>query len=79
METIITIRNNKPAYKALILLARELEKSDKDSISIVEKKKNKNIRLIVPVEKSDDLSIHFEQLTDFPSIEELRKKAWPKS
>jgi hypothetical protein len=79
METIITIKNNKPAYKALILLARELEKNDKDSISIIEKKNNENIKLIEPIETPSDLTTHFEQLTDFPSIGELRKKAWPKN
>jgi hypothetical protein len=79
VETIITIRKNKPAYKALILLARELEKSDKNSISIVEKKKNKGINLIAPVEKPDNIAHYFEQLIDYPSIEEVRNKAWPKN
>ncbi len=36
METIIRIKKNKPAFKALILLAKELEKSDYTSISISE-------------------------------------------
>lgn len=79
METIITIRNNKPKYKALILLARELEKSDKNSISIVEKKKSKGINLIAPVEKPGNIAHYFEHLIDYPPIEEVRKTAWPKS
>lgn len=36
METIIRIKKNKPAFKALILLAKELEKNDHASISISE-------------------------------------------
>jgi hypothetical protein len=36
METTITIKKNKPAYKALILIAKELEKNDHTSISISE-------------------------------------------
>ncbi|KAF0237334.1 MAG: hypothetical protein FD181_1900 [Prolixibacteraceae bacterium] len=34
METVITIKKNKPACKALILLAKELEKKDNKSISV---------------------------------------------
>jgi hypothetical protein len=43
METIIRIKKNKPAFKALILLAKELEKNEPTSISISEgiKKKGK--------------------------------------
>ena len=41
METIITIKKNKPAFNALILLAKELEKNDHASISISEVNKKK--------------------------------------
>ena len=41
METIITIKKNKPAYRALILLAKEFEKNDNTSISIKEENKQK--------------------------------------
>ena len=41
METIITIKKNKPAYRALILLAKEFEKNDNISISIKEENKQK--------------------------------------
>jgi hypothetical protein len=36
METIIRIKENKPACKVLILLARELRKNDESSIVINE-------------------------------------------
>ena len=79
METIITIKKNKPAFKALILLAKELQKIDKTSISIIEGKKNKSkFDLIFPGNEQGDVFKLFDQLTDFPSIEELRKVAWPK-
>jgi hypothetical protein len=79
METIITIKKNKPAYRALILLAKELEKNDNTSISIKEEdKKRKNLNLILPTKKSNNSFNCFEQLSDFPSLSDLRKKAWPK-
>jgi len=79
METIITIKKNKPAYRALILLAKELEKNDNSSISITEEdKKKKNLNLILPTKKSDNPFSFFEQLSDFPSLGDLRKQAWPK-
>jgi len=79
METIIRIKKNKPAFKALILLAKELEKNDHTAISISEgiKKKGK-IDLIVPTGNPNDPFLLFDQLTDFPSMDELRKQAWPK-
>lgn len=79
METIIRIKNNKPAFKALILLAKELEKSDHASISISEViKKKQKFDLIEPICPMDDLSFFFNQLSDFPSLDELRKQAWPR-
>ena len=79
METIITIKKNKPAFKALILLAKELKKNDKTSISIKEEtSKKKNLDLILPKKKTNDSFTHFEQLSDFPSLSDIRKKAWPK-
>ena len=80
METIIRIKKNKPAFKALILLVKELEKNDHASISIseVDKKKLK-IELITPTSNISDPYQLFDQLSDFPSLEELRKQAWPKS
>ncbi|MGD9931293.1 MAG: hypothetical protein AB7U05_14830 [Mangrovibacterium sp.] len=79
METIIRIKKNKPAFKALILLAKELEKSDHSAISISEVGiSKKTVEVVEPTEKADDLSACFNQLADFPALEELRKQAWPK-
>jgi hypothetical protein len=79
METIIRIKKNKPAFKALILLAKELEKNDHTSISIseVDKKKQK-FDLITPINNTNDPFVFFDQLSDFPILDELRKHAWPK-
>jgi len=80
METIIRIKKNKPAYKALILLAKELEKNDHASISISEvNKKKQKIDLIIPTSNIPDPSALFNELSDFPSLDELREQAWPKS
>lgn len=79
METIIRIRKNKPAFKALILLAKELEKNDHTSISINEvKSKKQNFELIAPKSITNDLSVFFDQLSDFPTLDELRKQVGPK-
>ena len=79
METVITIKKNKPAYRALILLAKELEKNDNASISIKKEEKNKKyLNLILPTKKSTNLFDCFEQLSEFPSLSDLRMKAWPK-
>ena len=79
METVITIKKNKPAFKALILLARELEKNDHQAISIKERaKKHKEFELIVPVKECFDQTSYFSKLSDFPMLDELRKVAWPK-
>jgi hypothetical protein len=79
METIITIKKNKPAYKALILLAKELEKNDNTFISIKEVvQKKKNFEIIAPLKNAGDAFSFFEQLSDFPTIDELREKAWLK-
>jgi len=78
METIIRIKKNKPAYKALILLAKELEKNDHASISISEvNKKKQKFDLITPTSNIPDPSSLFDQLSDFSSLDELRKQAWP--
>lgn len=78
METIIRIKKNKPAFKALILLAKELEKNDHASISINELiKKKQKFDLITPTAFADP-SVFFDQLSDFPTLDELRKQAWPK-
>lgn len=77
MKTIITIKKKKPAYKALILLAKALEKEDNTSISVNEIKKE-SVDLILPVNKTADPFIYFDLLTDFPPFDELRQKAWPK-
>ncbi len=79
METIIRIKKNKPAFKALILLAKELEKSDQGAISISEVSSRKQkLEVIEPVNRNEDLSDSFNQLIDFPPFEELRKQTWPK-
>ena len=79
METIIRIKKNKPAFNALILLAKELEKNDHASISISEvNKKKQKFELIVPTSNQSDPFVLFDQLTDFPTLDELRKQAWPK-
>ncbi len=79
METIIKIKKNKPAFKALILLAKELEKNDRTSISVSEQynKKQKSDAMILPC-RTNDPTIFFDQLEDFPDIDQLRKEAWPK-
>lgn len=79
METIITIRKNKPAFKALILLAKELEKNDHQAISIRERvKEYRKLELIDPVTEGLNQASYFEQLSDFPTLDELREIAWPK-
>ncbi len=78
METIITIRKNKPAYRALIALARELKKNDEASISIIEgRTKGKGYELLKPSKNHDNPFSLLSQLTDFPSIDEIRGLAWP--
>jgi hypothetical protein len=81
METIITIKKNKPAFKALILLAKELEKND-TSISVFEisetKKTENEMLLISPKSKIKDISFLYDQFSNFPTLKQLRKKAWPK-
>ncbi len=79
METIIRIKKNKPAYKALILLARELRKNDESSIVISESNVQDDYDVIPPLNKEVIPDSIFEELSDFPTIEELRKLAWPKS
>lgn len=76
METVIRIKKNKPAFKALILLAKELEKNDHTSISISEiNKKKQKFDLITPSGNTpSDLSAYFDQLSDFPSLDELRNR-----
>lgn len=79
MDTIIRIKKNKPAFKALILLAKELEKNDRTSISISEEiQKKRKIDLILPKINAEDPFLFFNQLADFPSLDELRQHAWPK-
>lgn len=74
METIITIRKNKPAFKALILLSKELEKNDHQTITIKERvKEHRKFELIDPVKKDLDQASYFDQLSDFPMLDELRK------
>ena len=79
METVITIKKNKPACKALILLAKELEKKDSKSISV-----RKSVRVerhfeFIQPEKSDiDVFTLFNQIENFPTLEEIRNKAWRK-
>lgn len=78
METIIRIKKDKPAFKALILLAKELEKNDHTSITINEvNSKRHRIELILPTAETSDPSLLFDQLSDFPSLNEIRNQAWP--
>jgi hypothetical protein len=78
METIIIIKKNKPAFKALILIAKELEKNDHTSISISERTHKKGkIELITPIAKNNEPFQFFNHLADFPASDELRKLAWP--
>ena len=80
METIIRIKKNKPAFNALILLAKELEKNDHTSISISEvNKKRQKIELIAPKSSAKDPFLFFDLLADFPTLNELRTQAWPKN
>lgn len=79
METIIRIKKNKPAFKALILLAKELKKNDQASISINEVGRPKiSFDLIEPIRHLKDQVNIFDQLSDFPDLDEIRKLAWPK-
>ena len=79
METIIRIKKNKPAFRALILLAKELEKNDHTSISISEGIKGKGkMNLISPTGNPMDTVLLFDQIADFPTLDELRNLAWPK-
>ena len=79
METIIRIKKNKPAFKALIQLAKELEKNDHTSILISEvNKKKQNVELIPPIGSRINLIDFFDQLSDFPTMDEIRVQAWPK-
>ena len=79
METIIRIKKNKPAFKVLILLAKELAKNDQASISINEvSKKKQKFDLIEQTNNKKDPFTFFDQLSDFPNLDELRKLAWPK-
>lgn len=78
MTTIITIKKNKPAYRALILLAKELKKSDESSIIIEEEQGEETLyELTEPSITHEDTEFYLNQLTDFPSLQEIRKKAWP--
>jgi hypothetical protein len=73
METIIRIKKNKPAFKALILLAKELEKNDAASISISEvNRRTQNFDLIIPTNNTQDPFVFFDQLSDFPTLDETK-------
>jgi hypothetical protein len=74
-----TDQKNKPAYKALITLARELRKSDESSIVISESYLQDDFDVISPLTQNAIPDSIFDELSDFPSFEELRKQAWPKS
>lgn len=79
METVITIKKNKPACRALILLAKELEKKDHKSISVTKSAQGeKHFEFIQPVKSDVDIFLLFNQLANFPTIEEIRNKAWRK-
>ena len=76
MTTIITIKKNKPAYRALILLAKELKKADDSSIIIEEEQGEEMLyELTEPAILKEDPELYLDQLTDFPSLNEIRKKA----
>ena len=76
METIIRIKKNKLAFRALILLAKELEKNDHTSISISEEIKEKGeMDLISPTGNPMDTFLLFDQLADFPTVDELKNIA----
>ena len=78
MTTIIKIKKNKPAFRALIRIAKELEKADHASISIIEQKKDQPpMEIIMPQRSPANVFAYFEQLKDFPTLEQLRTKAWP--
>jgi hypothetical protein len=79
METVITIKKNKPACKALILLAKELEKKDNKSISVTKSARDERLfEFIQPVKTDVDVFSIFEQMTNFPTLEEIRNIAWRK-
>jgi len=69
MKTIITIKKKKPAFKALILLAKELEKNDHTSISVcegVDPQKKMDLSQPADTKKSSDFFDQFSlDLGDF--------------
>jgi hypothetical protein len=69
MKTIITIKKKKPAFKALILLAKELEKNDHTSISVcegIEPQKKMDLSQLTDTKKSSDFFDQFSlDLGDF--------------
>ncbi len=77
METVITIKKNKPACKALILLAKELEKKDNKSISVTKSdRRERHFEFIQPVKSDVDVFSLFSQLANFPTIEEIRNSGY---
>jgi hypothetical protein len=78
METIITIKKNKAAFRTLISLAKELEKKD-TSISVREINETEKLTLDIIPPKSEikDISDLLSEISDFPTLKQLRKKAWP--
>ncbi len=80
MDTIIRIKKNKPAYRALIQLAKELKKADSKAIYISESESETEVTvrdLIKPGKNTSSPLSLFDELSDFPTIEEIRKHAWP--
>lgn len=78
MDTIIRIKKNKPAYRALIQLAKELKKADSKAIYITESDVEAHSEeLIKPGKDAPSPFALFGELSDFPTIEEIRKRAWP--
>ena len=78
MTTIIKIKKNKPAFRALIRIAKELEKADHASISIIEQKNDQSaLEIIMPQRSPANACTYFDQLQDFPTLEQLRQEAWP--
>jgi hypothetical protein len=45
---------------------------------VIIKFNNTNKELIAPVNKTFDQASYFNKLSDFPTLDELRKIAWPK-
>ena len=83
METTIRIKKNIPAFKELISLARELQKTYGGLISLKSAddmdSQFTDLCLIAPNDKNADITSLISSISDFPTLHELRSKAWKRN